>query len=96
MYSPDRYGNTSFVVFPYFPSVEMTADNPEIANLNLANMMDYVACCPGRRLAPPYIANFWKVERFVTGKPPHFIQGCQLVAINYVWRNSWRHPDHPC
>jgi hypothetical protein len=67
MYSPDSYGNTSFVVFPYFPSVEMTADNPHENRPTsiLANMMDYVACCPGRRLAAPDIAKFlekWKVS----------------------------------
>jgi hypothetical protein len=39
---------------------------------------------PRAATAAPDIAEFWKMESFVTGKAAAFIKkGCQLVAINY-------------
>jgi hypothetical protein len=73
MYSLGTYGNTSFVVFPYFSCVEMTTDHPSTQSPSSLGQYDGLCCMlPGAATAAPDIAEFWKMESYVTKKAAAF------------------------
>jgi hypothetical protein len=46
MYPFGTYGNTSFVVFPYFSCVEMTTDHPSTGSPSSLGQYDGLCCMP--------------------------------------------------